>query len=332
MRVALNYYPKRHDTSQPCIDKINSIIIMILNELYGYSLAAATEFIQNNVVYLNRSPFAFAYKTVEADKAVYNKLLSETDGPMTEVFTQIVKMMPNLKAMITMGEGPFHFFPSLFPEYVNQEEACPHPQIPVKSQATEKQRRTIVEHFTDALSEVTGVEPRGQLTKVNLDKIIFVSPVTAAERVAKAVKTRARNKSVLDAARSHIRIMSPEVDVSAMNINDCADWLIDDEKVKKQAAKEEAREKKEKRKLAKAEKLAQAKAEKLAQAERAKEEKEQDKADAIIVEQNAITQLESSAVLRSLASSGQVFDDEEMRGMMNHRRKRNGSLANITNA
>ena len=96
LAFALNYYPIRHDTSQPCIDKINSFMIMILVELYEYTLVAATEFSKNKVVYLNQSPFKLAYKDVEADKAGYNKLLSETDGPMMEVITQVIKRFSNL--------------------------------------------------------------------------------------------------------------------------------------------------------------------------------------------------------------------------------------------
>lgn len=73
-----------------------------------------------------------------------------------------------------------------------------------KNQATEDQQLNIIAHFINDLALATGVEPTGQLTKQNLDDIIFVSELTKAERIARRVQSRARNKSILVCVKRQI--------------------------------------------------------------------------------------------------------------------------------
>lgn len=86
---ALNYYPKRPNNWQPSIGKLEECGVWI-------------------------------YLYVQTKEAWLKELLSETDGPMSEVFTQVFtrELFPNLEAMITL-EGPADvYFTPLFPDLV----------------------------------------------------------------------------------------------------------------------------------------------------------------------------------------------------------------------
>lgn len=59
--IGLNYSPKRDNGVQPCIDKLESVINLLLVFVFDFSLEAALEFIQNSVVIVDRCPFILEY-------------------------------------------------------------------------------------------------------------------------------------------------------------------------------------------------------------------------------------------------------------------------------
>ena len=171
--IAMNYYPLRHDGRQPCINKLVIIMHKILVVALGFSPEAALELTDDSVVYVNQSPFILDYLSVESDKGGYNKLLSLTDGPMTEMFAQVFtkERFPELKAAIVLGGSAYPFFSLLFSDLVNQEGPSPHPQPLLNNQATTEQRHRTVADFTAFLSLATGREPEEQLTQADLNDI-----------------------------------------------------------------------------------------------------------------------------------------------------------------
>ena len=191
--------------------KINSFFIPAKTN-NNFFAEAATEYLNKNVIIIDRSPYKHGYLDVQADKAGYNKLLSLTDELMAEVFDLLVlseEICPNLNTMVAFGHPACDYFLDLFPEQTIREEHCVHPEVIVKRQTTSNQRQTIIEILTTSLSMATGVEPSRQLTPLELDETIFVSHVTAEERHAKAEKTRQHNTSILAVLRAHIRSNSP---------------------------------------------------------------------------------------------------------------------------
>jgi hypothetical protein len=225
LMVGLNYFPLRTGSYQPCIEKLELIMRLILVEVLKLTKEAADEFVRDCVVYVNRCPFALDYTFVQANKAWYNALLSKTDGLMAEMLSQVFneETCPELKAVIACGKSAFPFFSSEldFSDLTIQEDCTPHPQIFVNRQPTYRQRAAAVEDFTAALSLATGVQRSGHLTADHLDQISVVSVVLEKERRAKAGLTRRRNTIILKEMRGLIdsRTQSLGMDVKSMSIN-----------------------------------------------------------------------------------------------------------------
>lgn len=303
LMIGMNYQPDRVDGVQPCINKLKSIFILLLEDVFGFSPEAALEFWQDSVVIVDRCTFILGYLDVRANKALYNILLEETDDLWKEVLSRVFtkKRFPNMQALITFGGSAFDYIDN-FPVATTQTRAIVHPQKIENKFADEEQREIFIDVLTRILSGVTGVEPRGQLALVKKNTIFPVSKVTAAERVAKGVLTRARDMAVLYAIRGLIDSTSQlKVNVKSMNYEECADLLITKMELEKAKEKRVRAEAREKRKLAKAEE------ERLKAESRAKRKLEKARA----TEEARAKKMADIAISESGAALGRLDSSEE---------------------
>jgi hypothetical protein len=232
---------------------------MILVKKFGYSAEAATEFLRDSVIFVNRCPFELPYLFVEESKPWYNKLLQLTDRLMATVFRLVFtkERFPGLKVMMVLGDSAFGFFRPLFPDLVIQGTPLTHPQVFENKWASDKQREHAVRVITAILSRALEEDPTGVLTEQDLDSVMTVSSVSPAERAARGVLTRRRKMIATEAMRKEILRIDEDVGVDSMNYDQSADWLLREdafgraaEEVRRTMARVEARKRAELRSVA----------------------------------------------------------------------------------
>ena len=232
---------------------------MILTVVFLCSAEYATLFLSNNVVILNRCPYGLDYLHVQANRAWYEALLAETDGPMKEVISRVLLMFPQLGAVLALGDSAYEFVSSmvsagqLSESNFLQVASSPHPQIHENKFTTSPQLQTTMTDFTEALASATGLVAVGVPTKDDLNKIFTVSKVTPEERTRRSVETRAINQIIDRIAtprmKEEIHRLAPSDDevreeIDFMSIRELGLWIHGYEK----RLKEEAREAREIRK------------------------------------------------------------------------------------
>ena len=309
LAIVLSYHPNRDD-GQPCLVMIVRIIYMILTVVFLCSAEYATLFLSNNVVILNRCPYGLDYLHVQANRAWYEALLAETDGPMKEVISRVLLMFPQLGAVLALGDSAYEFVSSmvsagqLSESNVPQEESSPHPQIHENKFTTLTQLRTTMADFIAALEKATGLVAVGVPTKDDLNKIFTVSKVTPEERSRRSAETRALNRIIDRIAtprmKEEILRLAPSDDevrekIDTMSLRELGLWIHQNGK----------------------------RLEKEAAAAAAKKHKAEAKAAVAQMKKDAMKEAAAAAVAaaKKQARENQIQNDEVVVGMMVRKRK-----------
>jgi hypothetical protein len=153
----LSFTPDRRDNMTPCLDTVMGLFKLVLFNLYNHDEIAALQFVNESIIFFNRTPLILPWNCDSTHPKAMDKILQNTDGPMHKILSSVTDGL-QLKASLLFGERAADFslkFQDIMPDDIRfQHDILCHPENWTMRRLSPIQRRVILDSVSKVVAKV----------------------------------------------------------------------------------------------------------------------------------------------------------------------------------